>query len=123
MSIIFKLFCEEIAGVDDTRYLFDFDDAFLVGLKDAGLMEINVLCALEGEGQDPITGRLVIIADDDAFGCVGKAEVDGVVLFAVEVVDAFMHGIDFRNTGAVCCFILHGCFQSNGAASMADKIA
>jgi hypothetical protein len=80
MGGIAELFCEEIAGVDDTRYVFYTDDTRLVGFTHTILVKVYVLCAFECHGGSPVDGSFVVVIDGDG-GCgIWETEVHSAML-------------------------------------------
>ena len=122
MGIIFDFFGEEIAGIDETRYVLNFDDPPLMCFANTVFMEVDVFCAFEGDRGGPVDCRFVIVVDRDALRGIGEAEVLSAVFDREEIVDAFVCSINFSHTETVCCFILSDGFPSNGPPCATDKI-
>lgn len=97
VGCILELFGKKITSVDEAGDVSDFDDACVMVFADTIFMEVDVFCAFEGDGGSPINCSFVIVVDGDAFGGVGKAEVDGPVTDGEKVDDALVCCIDFGN--------------------------
>ena len=78
--------------------------------------------AFECDGGGPITSGFIVVVYCYALGGIGETEVDGTMLDAEEVVDAFVGGVDFSDAGAVCGFLLSYCFPCDGATSTTNKV-
>jgi hypothetical protein len=80
MGGVLDLFCEKVAGVNNSRNVSNFYCFVLMLFADAALVEVDVLGALEGDGGGPVDGGFVIVVDGDGIGSVGHAEVEGTML-------------------------------------------
>ena len=63
MSIVLKLFREEIAGVDFARYVRNFNCLVLHVFTDGGFVEVEMLGSFVGEGGRPVDGGFVVVED------------------------------------------------------------
>ena len=79
MGIIFDFFGEEIAGIDETRYVLNFDDPTLMCFANTVFMEIDVFGAFVGAGSCPINCSFVVIVYCCAFKGIGHANVLGAI--------------------------------------------
>ena len=122
MGVVFDFFGEEVAGVDDARDVCDFDCVVLMIFANTIFVEINMFGAFECNGGCPITSGFVVVVYCDAFGGVGKAEVDGTMFDAEEVIDTFVSSVDFSDAGAVCRLLLSNSFPGDGATGTTDKV-
>jgi hypothetical protein len=78
-------------------------------------VEVDVFCAFEGDRACPFVSGLFVVVNCDAFEGIREAEVHGAMLDGEEIVDTFVGGIDFSNTGAVSYLILlRMAFQAMG---------
>jgi hypothetical protein len=123
MGGVFEFFGKKIAGVDDAGDVSNFDDACLMVFTDTVFVKVDVFRALEGDGGGPVDGGLIIIVYCDAAAGVIEAEVDGAITNREKIVDAFVCGVDFCNTRAVCCLFLSNGFPGDWAAGATDEIA
>jgi hypothetical protein len=70
MGGVLDLFGEEVAGVNNSWNVSNFDCFVLMLFVDTALVEVDVLGALEGDGGGPVDGGFVIVVDGDGFGSV-----------------------------------------------------
>ena len=123
VSAIAELFCEEVAGVDDARYVFDLRQAKLMCFSHIILFEIHVFSAFVGDGSGPLDAGVVVVVDRDTIVGVGHHEIEGPVANVFELGHAFGGGDDLSFAGAEGRTILTNGFPADRTTSTANDVA